>query len=200
MSEKTTIPKRSTKVIGIGHRGSNFINHMNQSKFDSVELIYIDIDTKELAESQAKVRVQIGNGATSMLDTGADPEVGRFAAEESRDKIRDLLTGAEIVVISAGMGGVTGTGAAPVIASIAKEMGIKVIAVTTTPFDFEGEQRIQNAKDGLEKLQADVDELLITKNQELLALVNDETTIEAVFKISDGNIYKAIQKSIWLVG
>ena len=155
------------KVIGVGGGGNNAVNRMIQSGIKSASFVAVNTDKQALFLSQAPQRVQIGEKITKGLGAGANPEIGKQAAEESREVIKEILKGTDMVFITAGMGGGTGTGAAPVIASIAKEMGILTVAVVTKPFDFEGPRRMMNAESGIAALRENVDTLVIIPNNKL---------------------------------
>ena len=180
-------------VIGVGGGGCSAVNRMMAEKFNSAQFIAVNTDKQALMMNSAPVRIQIGEKLTRGLGAGADPEVGRKAAEESRSAIAEQLKGADLVFITAGMGGGTGTGAAPVIASIAKEMGILTIAVVTKPFDFEGRVRMQNAELGIKNLSRAVDTLVVIPNERLLEVVPSNTGIVDAFKYADDVLRQGIQ-------
>lgn len=173
------------KVIGVGGAGCNAVNRMVQSGLQGVEFTAINTDKQALAMNKGDIKIQIGEKLTKGLGAGADPEVGRKAAEESRQLIEETLNGADMAFITAGMGGGTGTGAAPVIASIAKEMGILTVGVVTKPFSFEGKVRSRNAEDGVAALKNSVDTLIIIPNDKLLAICGKATLPEALKKADD---------------
>ncbi len=181
------------KVIGVGGGGGNAINNMIQSQLEGVEFIVANTDAQALARNLAPTRVQIGEGVTRGLGAGAKPEVGMKAAEESRDRIQEMFTGADMVFITAGMGGGTGTGAAPIIASVAKEMGILTVAVVTKPFNFEGKRRLQLADEGLALLRDQVDTVITIPNQKLLSIVGKNTTILDAFRKADDVLQQAVR-------
>ncbi len=181
------------KVVGVGGGGGNAINNMIQSGLEGVEFIVANTDAQALARSMASVRIQIGESETRGLGAGAKPEVGRRAAEESREQIKTAINGSDMVFITAGMGGGTGTGAAPVIASIAKELGILTVAVVTKPFGFEGKRRLQFAEDGLASLRQFVDTVITIPNQKLLAVVGKNTTILDAFRKADDVLQQAVR-------
>jgi len=170
------------KVIGLGGGGSNAINRMMEARFTGVEFIVANTDVQALRASPAPVKLQLGARLTMGLGAGADPEVGKNAALEDRDQIKKLLEGADMVFVTAGLGGGTGTGSAPIVAATAKEMGILTVAVVTKPFAFEGRRRSQQAEAGLAELRGVVDTLITIPNQRLLAVVDRGTPLDS----SDG--------------
>ena len=181
------------KVIGVGGGGGNAVNNMIQSQLEGVEFIVANTDAQALARSLAPTRIQIGEGVTRGLGAGAKPEVGMRAAEESHERITECLSGADMVFITAGMGGGTGTGAAPVIAKMAKEMGILTVAVVTKPFNFEGKRRYRFAEEGLAELRKYVDTVITIPNQKLLAVVGKNTTILDAFRKADDVLHQAVR-------
>lgn len=181
------------KVIGVGGGGNNAVNRMIASNIKSAQFIAINTDKQALQMSEAKEKIQIGEKLTRGLGAGADPEIGRKAAEESKADIADKLKGADLVFITAGMGGGTGTGAAPVVASIAKEMGILTIAVVTKPFNFEGRSRMENAEMGIANLARCVDTLVVIPNDKLLKVVPKGTPLVEAFKYADDVLRQGIQ-------
>ena len=180
-------------VIGVGGGGCNAINRMMAERIKSAQFIAVNTDKQALMMNSAPTQIQIGEKLTRGLGAGADPEVGRKAAEESRAAIAEKLKGADLVFITAGMGGGTGTGAAPVIASIAKEMGILTIAVVTKPFEFEGRMRMQNAELGIKNLSRAVDTLVVIPNERLLEVVPSTTGVVDAFKYADDVLRQGIQ-------
>ncbi|HSO80837.1 MAG TPA: cell division protein FtsZ, partial [Chromatiaceae bacterium] len=158
------------KVIGVGGGGGNAVNHMMESSIEGVEFICANTDAQALKHSSVKTILQLGAAITKGLGAGASPIVGRQAAEEDRDRIRDALEGADMVFMTAGMGGGTGTGATPVVAEVAKELGILTVAVVTKPFPFEGGKRMKIAEEGIEALASRVDSLITIPNEKLLAV------------------------------
>jgi cell division protein FtsZ len=166
------------KVIGVGGGGGNAVEHMISESVQGVQFICANTDSQALNRSSAEVLLQLGN---SGLGAGAKPEAGKAAAEEAVDQIRNALDGAHMVFITAGMGGGTGTGAAPVIARVAKEMGILTVGVVTKPFDFEGNRRLKQADAGLAELEANVDSLIVVLNEKLLEVMGDDVTQEEAF-------------------
>ncbi|MBQ9791513.1 MAG: cell division protein FtsZ [Clostridia bacterium] len=191
MDDYTPICK--IKVIGIGGGGNNAVNRMINAGITSASFVAINTDQQALLMNKAENRIQIGEKLTRGLGAGADPEVGMKAAEESRQMIEEVLKDTDLVFITAGMGGGTGTGAAPVVASIAKEMGILTIAVVTKPFRFEGRKRMDNAELGIRNLQNNVDTLVIIPNDKLLSIVPKNTPILEAFKTADDVLRQGIQ-------
>ncbi|MBF0454041.1 MAG: cell division protein FtsZ [Magnetococcales bacterium] len=181
------------KVIGVGGGGGNAINNMIQSQLEGVEFIVANTDAQALARNLAPTRIQIGEGVTRGLGAGAKPEIGMRAAEESRERIQEVFSGADMVFITAGMGGGTGTGAAPIIASVAKEMGILTVAVVTKPFSFEGKRRLRFADEGLALLREQVDTVITIPNQKLLSIVGKNTTILDAFRKADDVLQQAVR-------
>ena len=180
------------KVVGVGGAGNNAVNRMIQYGLRGVEFISVNTDKQALYLSRAGQKIQIGEKLTTGLGAGADPEVGRKAAEESRDAITEALKGADLVFITAGMGGGTGTGAAPIVAECAKEMGILTIGVVTKPFAFEGKVRMNNAVNGIMNLKDSVDTLIIIPNDRLLDTVGNVSLSEA-FRVADDVLRQGIQ-------
>ena len=181
------------KVVGCGGGGNNAINRMIDAGLRGVEFISINTDRQALGVSSAQVKIQIGEKLTKGLGAGAVPEIGRRAAEESREEIASALKGADLVFITAGMGGGTGTGAAPVVAEIARDLGTLTIAVVTKPFNFEGKQRMKNAEMGVEELKQHVDTLVVIPNDRLLQVVSKQTTMLEAFRIADDVLRQGIQ-------
>ncbi len=181
------------KVIGVGGGGSNAVNRMATSAMNGVEFIVINTDAQALKVSPVETKVQIGEKLTRGLGAGADPEVGRRAAVEDTDKILSILEGADMVFLTAGLGGGTGTGAAPIIATLAKELGILTVGVVTKPFIFEGKVRARQAQKGLEELKASVDTLITIPNQKLLSVVERTTPVTEAFRLADEVLRQAVQ-------
>lgn len=181
------------KVVGVGGGGSNAVDGMVDAKINGVDFISVNTDKQALCRSKAEYKVQIGEKLTKGLGAGADPEVGRKAAEESKNEIIKLLEDSEMVFITAGMGGGTGTGAAPVIAQIAKEMGKLTVGVVTKPFTFEGRKRMKQAETGIEELKSKVDTLITIPNDRLLQVVQKNTSMLQAFSIADDVLRQAIQ-------
>jgi cell division protein FtsZ len=180
------------KVIGVGGGGGNAVNRMIQARMEGVEFIAANTDVQALKSSQAPVKLQIGVRLTSGLGAGANPDVGRRAALEDSEKIIEALEGADMVFVTAGLGGGTGTGAAPVIASLASEMGILTVAVVTCPFVFEGKRRLQQAERGLKELLESVDTMIVIPNEKLLAVAKDAGFFES-FRIADDVLRQGVQ-------
>ncbi len=181
------------KVIGVGGGGNNAVNRMVNANIKSAEFIAVNTDKQALLMSKAQHRVQIGEKLTRGLGAGADPEVGLKAAEESREVLSEMLKDTDLVFITAGMGGGTGTGAAPIIANIAKELGALTIAVVTKPFVFEGKRRMDNAERGIKELKAVVDTLVVIPNDKLLKIVPKGTPIIEAFRTADDVLRQGIQ-------
>lgn len=177
--------KPKVAVIGIGGAGGNAVNNMVESKIKGIDFIAANTDAQALAQSRAKLKIQLGVEVTEGLGAGSHPDVGRAAAEEAIDQIEDALTGCHMVFITAGMGGGTGTGAAPVIAKAAKAKGILTIGVVTKPFEFEGNRRMKLAEDGIYELQPFVDTLVVVPNQNLFRVANKQTTFAEAFSMAD---------------
>jgi len=181
------------KVVGVGGAGNNAVNRMISSGLNNVEFLALNTDKQALVLSQAGTKIQIGEKITRGLGAGANPEIGSKAAEESADEIAQALKGADLVFVTAGMGGGTGTGAAPVVASVAKEMGILTIGVVTKPFTFEGKPRMANAVKGIAELEKHVDTLVVIPNDRLLQAVTKATSIMDAFRIADEVLQQGIQ-------
>jgi cell division protein FtsZ len=181
------------KVIGLGGGGSNAVNRMMAAKFTGVDFIVANTDLQALRSSPAPQRIQLGARLTSGLGAGSNPEVGRNAAQEDKDTIKSMLEGADMVFVTAGLGGGTGTGAAPVVAAIAKDLGILTVAVVTKPFHFEGRRRQQQAENGMAELRNVVDTLITIPNQRLLAVVDRGTPLVEAFKVADTVLLQAVQ-------
>ena len=179
------------KVIGVGGCGGNAVEHMIAKNVGGVEFICANTDMQALKKSQAKTVMQIGMGITKGLGAGAKPEIGREAALEDRDRIAEIIDGADMLFITAGMGGGTGTGAAPIVAEVAKEMGILTVAVVTKPFAFEG-KRGKVATDGLEELSKHVDSLIIIPNDKLMEVLGDDVTFTDAFKAANDVLHNAV--------
>jgi len=183
----------SIKVVGIGGGGGNAVNRMIEEGLGGVEFITINTDAQALLLSKAKTRVRIGDKLTRGLGAGGNPEVGRKAAEESADELYEVLRGADMVFITGGMGGGTGTGGAPVIAQVAKELGSLTIGVVTRPFTFEGSRRIQSAEAGIEALKSQVDTLIVIPNDRLLQIVDKRASLQDAFGMADDVLRQGIQ-------
>lgn len=181
------------KVVGIGGGGGNAVEHMMAGHIEGVEFICANTDAQALRNSSANTIIQLGETITRGLGAGANPDVGRRSAEEDREKIRTVLTGADMVFIAAGMGGGTGTGAAPVFAQIAKELGVLTVAVTTKPFSFEGRMRLQTAEQGISNLSQYVDSLITIPNNKLLTVLGKNVTLINAFKAANDVLRGAVQ-------
>ncbi len=183
----------SIKVVGCGGGGTNAVNRMVEAGLQGVQFIAVNTDRQALALSHADVKIQIGEKLTKGLGAGAVPDTGRKAAEESREEIAQALKGADLVFVTAGMGGGTGTGAAPIVAEIARENNCLTIAVVTKPFAFEGKQRMKNAEMGINELKQNVDTLVVIPNDRLLQVVSKGTTMVEAFRIADDVLRQGIQ-------
>ncbi|MTK11940.1 MAG: cell division protein FtsZ [Clostridiaceae bacterium] len=181
------------KVIGCGGGGNNAVNRMIKEGLKNVEFISVNTDKQALMLSQASQKIQIGDKLTKGLGAGANPEIGQKAADESKDEISQAIKGADMVFITAGMGGGTGTGAAPVIAEIAKSMGILTVGVVTKPFPFEGRKRMLHAEMGIKNLKDRVDTLVTIPNERLLSIVDKKTTLMESFKYADDVLRQGVQ-------
>ena len=181
------------QVIGVGGGGSNAVNRMIEEGLSGVEFVAVNTDAQALENSLAKTNVQIGKKLTRGLGAGGDPEVGRKAAEESREEITQMITGADMAFITAGIGGGTGTGAAPIIADVAKKQGALTIGVVTRPFSFEGRHRERAAQEGIERLKNAVDTLIVIHNDRLLKIVDKRASLQEAFRIADDVLRQGIQ-------
>ena len=181
------------KVIGVGGAGNNAVNRMIEAEIKGVDFIAVNTDRQALQVSKAKTKIQIGEKITRGLGAGANPDVGAQAAEESKSEVAEVLRGADMVFVTAGMGGGTGTGAAPVVAQAAKEMGILTIGVVTKPFTFEGKKRLSQAERGIESLKGKVDTLVVIPNDKLLQIVDRKTSIIEAFKMADDVLRQGVQ-------
>ena len=181
------------KVIGVGGGGNNAVNRMIESGVRGIDFIALNTDRQALYSSKAEEKLQIGEKLTRGLGAGANPEIGGKAAEENRNEIMELLKGADMIFITAGMGGGTGTGAAPVVAEIAKELGILTVGIVTKPFTFEGAKRLKHAEQGLEDLKDKVDTLVIIPNDRLLQVADKKTTMVEAFEMADDVLKQGIQ-------
>ncbi|MFH1169824.1 MAG: cell division protein FtsZ [Chloroflexota bacterium] len=181
------------KVIGLGGGGSNAVTRMVRENIQGVEFIAMNTDAQALAISEAPVSVQLGEKLTRGLGAGGDNNIGQKAAEENRDELKDIVSGADMVFVTAGMGGGTGTGAAPVVAEIAKQSGALTIAVVTKPFGFEGTHRTQVAEEGISRLLGKVDTLIIIPNDRLLALCDQKTGVDSAFRLADDVLRHGVQ-------
>lgn len=181
------------RVVGTGGSGNNAINHMVNAKVKGVEYIAINSDAQDLHHSQAKKKIHIGKNLTRGLGAGGNPDMGRRAAEETREEIANALKGSDMIFITGGMGGGTGTGASPVVGKIARESGALTVGVVTKPFSFEGQERMRLAMQGIEELKKEVDALIIIPNDRLLAIVDKETSIKNAFAICDDVLKQAVE-------
>ncbi len=181
------------KVVGVGGGGGNAVAHMLQNAIEGVDFICANTDVQALKKSQATVQLQIGANITKGLGAGANPELGRQAALEDRDRIQEVLAGTDMLFITTGMGGGTGTGAAPVIAQIAKDMGILTVAVVTRPFGFEGKKRMEQAMSGIRELEKQVDSLIVIPNEKLLAVMGKSAQMMEAFNAANGVLLSAVQ-------
>jgi cell division protein FtsZ len=181
------------KVLGVGGSGKNAINHMINSKVKGVDFIAINTDAQDLHQSLAHKKIHIGKNLTKGLGTGMNPELGKRAAEETKEELQETLKGADMVFVAGGMGGGTCSGAAPVIAKIAKELGILTIAVVTRPFMFEGNQRNKIAEAAIEELKKNVDAIIVVPNDRLMSMVSKDTTAKSAFAICDDILRQAVE-------
>jgi cell division protein FtsZ len=185
-------PEAVIKVVGVGGCGGNAVVHMINNGVLGVVFIAMNTDAQALKRNLAKTTLQLGTGVTKGLGAGAKPEMGRQAAEEDRERITELVSGADMLFITAGMGGGTGTGAAPVVAEIARELGILTVAVVTKPFDFEGSKRRQVAAVGIDQLKQHVDSLIIIPNERLMQVLGEDVTYEDAFRASNDVLNGAV--------
>lgn len=181
------------RVVGVGGSGNNAVNYMVSSKVKGVEFIAINSDAQDLHHSQAKRKIHIGKNLTRGLGAGGNPDMGRRAAEETREEIANAIKGSDMVFITGGMGGGTGTGAAPIVAKIARESGALTVGVVTKPFLFEGQERMRLALQGIEELKKEVDALITIPNDRLLAIVDKETTVSNAFQQCDNVLKQAVE-------
>ena len=181
------------KVIGVGGAGNNAVNRMIEEGIRNVQFIAINTEEQALAQSKANFQMHIGKNATKGLGAGSNPILGEMAAREDEENIRSVLTGTDMVFVTAGMGGGTGTGAAPVVCEIAKSMGILTVGIVTKPFIFEGKRRRNNAEDGIARMKKNVDALIVVENNNLLKAVPKGTTMVEAFSEADGVLKKGVQ-------
>jgi cell division protein FtsZ len=181
------------KVVGVGGGGCNAVDRMIEARIGGVEFVGVNTDQQALSRSSATTQLRIGETVTKGLGAGSDPDKGRDAAEESRDELKDTLAGAEMVFITAGMGGGTGTGAAPIVAQVAQNLGALTVAVVTKPFGFEGAKRREQAERGIDNLKSEVDTLIVIPNDRLLAICDQNTTIPESFRLADDVLRQGIQ-------
>ncbi|MDB5188006.1 MAG: cell division protein FtsZ, cell division protein FtsZ [Candidatus Kaiserbacteria bacterium] len=181
------------RVVGVGGSGGNVVNHMVASNVQGVEFIAVNTDAQDLHKSRARKKIHVGKTLTRGLGTGMNPEAGKQAAEETREEIQEAIKNSDMVFIACGMGGGTGTGAAPVVAKLARELGALTVAVVTRPFSFEGAQRARLAEQGLAELRKSVDALIIIPNDKLLGIVSRETGIKSAFALCDDVLKQAVE-------
>jgi len=181
------------KVVGVGGAGSNAVFRMMKSKIPGVDLIAINTDFQDLKKSQAHFKLRIGRKLTQGLGAGMNPEIGKLAAEEQREEITEILKGSDMVFVTAGLGGGTGTGASPVVAEISKSLGALTLAIVTKPFSFEGNQRMDIAKKGLERLKEKVDSLISISNNRLLATLSPDISLSKAFWFGDEILRQAVR-------
>ena len=181
------------KVIGVGGAGNNAVNRMIEAGIKGVDFISVNTDRQALQKSKAGTKIQIGEKITRGLGAGANPDIGAQSAEENKSEIAETLRGADMVFVTAGMGGGTGTGAAPIVAQAAKEMGILTIGVVTKPFTFEGKKRLSQAERGIESLKGKVDSLVVIPNDKLLQVIDRKTSINEAFRMADDILRQGVQ-------
>ncbi len=186
-------PIAALKVVGVGGGGCNAVNRMMKSGLKGIEFITLNTDAQALYHSEAPTKINIGKATTRGLGAGSNPDIGRQSAEESSEELKAALEGADMVFITCGLGGGTGTGAAPVVAEIAKEMGILTVAVVTKPFSFEGMRRKQQAEDGLENLKSKVDTLITIPNDRILSIIDKKTPLMDAFAVVDDVLRQGVQ-------
>ena len=199
LEENTTIDGARIKVIGVGGGGNNAVDRMIEAGVTKAEFICDNTDAQQLANVKAPTVLNIGRKLTSGLGAGAKPEIGRQAAEESKDEIKNLVKDTEMVFVTAGMGGGTGTGAAPIIAEAAKSLGVLTVAVVTKPFFFEGPQRMRNAEEGIKNLAEKVDAIVTIPNDLLLKIADKKVTIKDSFKLADDVLRQGVQGIIEVI-
>ena len=181
------------KVVGVGGGGGNALNNMISQNLRGVDFIVANTDSQAIQMSRADIKIQLGTDITRGLGAGADPQTGKTAAEAEKNRLREVLADTDMVFITAGMGGGTGTGGAPVIAEVAKELGILTVAVVTKPFNFEGKRRLRQAEAGIAELSRNVDTLIIIPNQNLFRLANEKTTFTEAFSLADDVLYQGVK-------
>ena len=199
LEENTTIDGARIKVIGVGGGGNNAVDRMIEAGVTKAEFICVNTDAQQLANVKAPTVLNIGRKLTSGLGAGAKPEIGRQAAEESKDEIKNLVKDTEMVFVTAGMGGGTGTGAAPIIAEAAKSLGVLTVAVVTKPFFFEGPHRMRNAEEGIKNLAEKVDAIVTIPNDLLLKIADKKVTIKDSFKLADDVLRQGVQGIIEVI-
>ena len=192
-SNGDTIGQVTIKVVGVGGGGSNAVSRMHRDPIAEVEYIAINTDHQALARCEAPTRLRVGDKSARGLGVGGDPDKGRECAEESREELRAILQGADLVFVAAGMGGGTGTGAAPVVAEVARETGALTVGVVTKPFGFEGNRRMRQAQDGIAKLQSVVDTLIVIPNDRLVAMATERLSMEMSFRMADDVLQQGVQ-------
>src|SRR5450759_2846345 len=193
MKDQSNSYLAAIKVVGVGGGGSNAVNRMVDARISGVEFIVVNTDAQALLICDADIKIHIGAKATRGLGAGANPEVGKAAAEESRDELKEALKGADMVFVTAGEGGGTGTGAAPAVAEIALELGALTVGVVTKPFTFEGQKRSSQALRGIEDLRDKVDTLIVVENDRLLEVVEKKTTVVEAFRMADDVLRQGVQ-------
>ena len=199
LEENTTIDGARIKVIGVGGGGNNAVDRMIEAGVTKADFICVNTDAQQLSSVKAPTVLQIGAKLTNGLGAGAKPEIGRQAAEETKDEIKNLVKDTEMVFVTAGMGGGTGTGAAPIIAEAAKSMGVLTVAVVTKPFFFEGPQRMRNAEEGIKQLAEKVDSIVTIPNDLLLQIADKKVTIKDSFKLADDVLRQGVQGIIEII-
>ncbi len=190
---KSQISNAKIKVIGVGGGGNNAVDRMIEDRVEFIEFISVNTDYQILEINNAENKIQLGEKLTRGLGAGGNPEVGKKAAEESSEEVSQSISGADMVFVTAGMGGGTGTGAAPVIAGIAKEKGILTVGVVTKPFEFEGKKRMNNALKGIDELKKNVDTLIVIPNQKLLSIIDPDTSLKDSFKKADEVLRQGVE-------
>ena len=193
MSNQDLTPVANIKVIGCGGGGGNAVNRMVRAGLKGIHFIAVNTDAQALCHSEANTKINIGKATTRGLGAGSNPDLGRQAAEESIDEIRESIDGSDMIFITCGMGGGTGTGAAPVIANTAREMGILTVAVVTRPFSFEGQRRRHQAEEGLENLKNKVDTLITIPNDRILSIIDKKTPLNDAFAVVDDVLRQGVQ-------
>jgi cell division protein FtsZ len=193
LSEDSNEVRAVIKVIGVGGAGGNAVNRMAAAGIQGVELIAANSDAQDLGRSQAEIRIQIGEKETGGLGVGGDPSKGRRAAVESEEQLREVLSGADLVFVTTGMGGGTGTGGAPIVAQIARELGALTVGVVTRPFSFEGLRRTTLAEEGIQEMKKSVDTLLVIPNDRLFEIVEMDTASDEAFRMADEVLRKGVQ-------
>jgi len=191
--EDNSAQSASIKVVGVGGGGGNALNNMIEHRLRGVDFIVANTDAQAIEHSSAETKLQLGTDITRGLGAGANPQIGRDAAESEREHLREFFHGTDMVFITAGMGGGTGTGAAPIIAEVAKEMGVLTVAVVTKPFNFEGKRRLRQAEAGIEELRKHVDTLITIPNQKLIGAVGKHTSMLEAFRKADDVLLQAVK-------